>query len=255
MDRVAFTVVFLGFVVDFLLLNGASRLSGCPPEYFRVACASVVGAAYTGMCLAPTFFFLAEPWWRFTVLCVVSIIAFGFEVDTFRKGAAYILLSLALGGAASAVNGTGPAWTLAAAIGVCLLCLMLSHVGNRKYVPVSLNYCGRKISVLALRDTGNTLRDPITGKPVLIAGPEVAHSLLGIGADQLRRPVETVASGVIPGMRLVPYRSVGKPHGLLAALTLQNVQIGREKGSYLVAFAPDEIGENAVYKMLAGGSV
>ena len=106
-------------------------------------------------------------------------------------------------------------------------------------------------TILALRDTGNSLRDPITGESVLIIGPEAARQLTGLSSAQLRDPVSAIGS--LPGLRLLPYRAVGKEGGMLLALRLQKVMIGSWQGTKTVAFAPEGLGENSEYQALTGG--
>ena len=62
------------------------------------------------------------------------------------------------------------------------------------------------------------------------------------------------AMGVLPGLRLVPYHSVGKSSFLLA-IRLQNVKIGSWQGSSLVAFAPEGLSKEGAYQALTGGNV
>ena len=127
--------------------------------------------------------------------------------------------------------------------------------GSREYVPVELNWKGKKQQLLALWDTGNSLRDPVTGQSVLIVDASVADTLLGLTQQQLLSPVETVAAGIFPGLRLVPYRSVGQPGGMLAALRMENVKIDRWQGSTLVAFAPAGLDAEGTYQALTGGII
>ena len=109
--------------------------------------------------------------------------------------------------------------------------------------------------MLALRDTGNNLRDPITGEQVLVAGADVAMELLGWTRDQIVHPVETMARGTIPGLRLIPYRAVGQSGSLLPALRFHGARVGGSTGDVLVAFAPEELGRGEAYRMLTGGVV
>jgi hypothetical protein len=104
-----------------------------------------------------------------------------------------------------------------------------------------------------LRDTGNGLQDPITGESVLVIGPEAAANLLGLTQSQLQNPVETLKQRTVPGLRLIPYRSVGQPGGMLLGLRIKEVTVGDRRGSVLVAFAPARIGGNEGYQALTGG--
>ena len=97
--------------------------------------------------------------------------------------------------------------------------------------------------------------DPLTGEQVLVAGADVAAELLGLTEEQLQHPVETLARGLMPGLRLVPYRAVGQPGGMLLALRLPGAVIGKRKTDPLVAFAPQELGRGEAYRMLTGGAV
>ena len=111
------------------------------------------------------------------------------------------------------------------------------------------------MELIALKDTGNTLHDPLTGEQVLVAGADVAEKLLGLTADQLLHPVETLASGKFQGLRLVPYRAVGQPGSMMLTVRFQKARIGNKQTRPLVAFAPEKIAVGEVYQMLTGGTV
>ena len=111
------------------------------------------------------------------------------------------------------------------------------------------------MSLVALRDTGNNLRDPVTGESVLVAGADVAEKLLGLSAYQLSHPVETLAYGILPGMRLIPYHAVGQPGGIMVAVRFRGAKIGNTYSDPLVAFAPEVLARGEVYQMLTGGAI
>lgn len=248
-------VMLLNFLVDFLLLLGTNSLCGYPPGWKRAALAAAAGGIYGGACLLPGFYFLGNTLWRLVSLLLIAWIAFGFSVSALRRGVVFILLSMALGGIAMGLGGSGFVMLTAAAAGVFLMCFLgfRGRIGAACYVPVELSYRGKSLRLTALHDTGNTLRDPVTGKPVLVVGAEVAQQLLGLTQQQLRSPVSAVTDASLPGLRLIPYRAVGQPGGLLLALRLQEVRIGKWRGSSLVAFAPDGLSREGDYQALTGG--
>ena len=120
-------------------------------------------------------------------------------------------------------------------------------------MPLRISYEGRDASLIALKDTGNTLRDPVTGEQVLIISPEVASRLTGLTEAQLRHPLETLAVSPMTGLRLIPYRSVGNAGGFLLAKRFADVTIGEKKQSALVAFASEGLGVGEIYQALTGG--
>ena len=250
-------VMVLNFLVDFLLLMGTNRLSGFPPGRLRCAGASLLGAVYGGACLLPGFRFLGNLLWRTVSLCLIGAMAFGWDRSAWKRGAVFVLLSMALGGIA--LNfGRQDFLALVAAAGLCWLLCRISFdggTGNREYIPVTLHYAGKSASILALRDTGNTLRDPITGEQVLVVSGEVAQRLTGLSQMQLQHPLETLAQRPVPGLRLIPYRAVGQSGGMLLALRMDQVKIGSRQQSAIVAFAAEGLGQGSMYQALTGGTI
>jgi len=145
-------------------------------------------------------------------------------------------------------------WTMGAGgLGLCLICAVTMREHRPGcLVPVELSHRGKNFHLTALRDTGNGLIDPLTGRGVMVVGPELAKELTGLSAEQLRRPTQSI--GRLPGSRLIPYRTVDNPGGLLLALPFSQVRIGSWKGKCLVAFAPEQVG-NGEFEALTGGFV
>lgn len=245
-------VMVLNFLVDFFLLMGTNRLAGAPYGVGRAVAAAAVGGVYGGACLLPGFRFLGNSLWRIVSLGLMGTIAFGWDRCTLRRCALFVLLSMALGGVAVGFGGGGlPA--LGAAGGVLALCLVgarqLTATGGR--VPVTLTYGGKELRLSALYDTGNTLRDPLTGESVLVVGSRIAWELAGLTEAELRDPVSALPAH--PGCRLIPYRAVGKSGGMMLGLSVRQGKIGSRERSVLVAFAPE--GLDGECEALIGGNL
>ena len=248
-------VMLLNFLVDYLLILGTNRLSGFPPGWGRGALAAAAGGLYGGVCMIPGFHFLMNAFWRMVSLLLIGLIAFGCNRNMPRRCGIFVLLSLALGGVVSGLSGEN-FWMTAIVVGiVCLLCRMgfSGSVAAKEFVPVKIAHEGNVVSVIALRDTGNSLKDPVTGESVMVIGAQTAMCLLGLNRQQLLTPMETLAGSSIRGLRLIPYRSVGGS-GMLLAKRFADVQIGDRKGSAIVAFAPEAIGRGEGYQALTGGA-
>lgn len=248
-------VMLLNFLVDFLMILGTNRLCGYPIGAKRAALSALVGGIYAGACMLPGFSFLGNFLWRAVSLGIMSCIAFGTAKSALRRGVVFTLLSMAMGGIALLMNSRGFWSVTASAAGVCLLCVFgfRNKLGAQSFVPVELTYGENKLRLTALQDTGNTLRDPVTGADVLVVGADVAQKLTGLTRSQLRAPVEFLDA--IPGLRLIPYRTVGQGSGFLLALRLNDVKIGNRKGNTLVAFAPEGLHSEGAYQALTGGTV
>ena len=250
-------VAFINFLIDFLLLLGTNRLAGFPPGYGRCAMAAALGGVYGGACLIPGLSFLGSFLWRTVFLSLMAVIAFGWNSSAWMRGAVFLLLSMALGGIAVGMRSSS-FWVLLVSLLLMWVLCNVSFRGNiaqREYIPVTLWWADKEMKIIALRDTGNTLHDPLTGERVLVAGADIGMKLLGLSEHQLAHPVETLASGAVCGLRLIPYHAVGQPAGMLLAVRFQKARIGKKEAQPLVAFAPDRIARGEVYQMLTGGIV
>ncbi len=248
-------VIILNFLVDFFLLLGANRLCGHPPAPGRAAVAAALGGLYGGVCLLPGFSFMGNVLWRMVSLVLMSLIAFGLSINALRRGAVFMFLSMALGGIALGVGSSGFLGILLPAVCLFLLCTVgfSGRIGGKKLIPVELGSEDRYVRLTALQDTGNTLKDPLTGSPVMVVAAEIAEQLTGLTREQLSKPVETVTAA--PGLRLIPYRAVGNGGGFLLARRFSKVKIGSWRGSSLVAFAPESLCADGEYQALTGGMV
>ena len=245
-------VLLLNFLVDALLLLAAGRLCGCPVKVTRAIAGGALGGVYAAVCLLPGFGFLGNLLWRTISLAAMASIAYGWSLSAMRRSLVFVFLCFALGGVVTGLDRGGILGILSAAAILCFLCFVgfRGRVGSATCIPVELCYDKKCLRITALQDTGNTLRDPVTGQQVLVIGADTAQKLTGLTRAQLQNPVESL--GVIPGLRLIPYHSVCG-NGFLLALRLEGVKIGTWQGSTVVAFAPDGLSREGAYQALTGG--
>lgn len=245
-------VMVLNFLVDYFLLLGTNRLSGFPPGAGRCALGAVVGAVYSGACMLPGFRFLGNPLWRLVSLGLMCVCAFDGGITALRRGTVFVILSMAMGGIALRF-GRGEFLSLLLCGGILWLLCRLGFGEGKQYVPIAVTYAGKTVNVLALQDTGNTLKDPVTGEPVLVLSAAAAGQLTGLSEAQIANPLETLAQRPIAGLRLIPYRAVGSG-GMLLAMRFSQVRIGNKRKSALVAFAPaGSFDQKDVFQALTGG--
>ena len=187
----------------------------------------------------------------------MSFIAFGFCIGALRRGIVFAILCMALGGTVTGMHAGGFWSILASAVVIGGMCIIgfRRRPGSVSYVPVVIAYNGKKLYLTALCDTGNTLRDPITGRPVLVIGSDAAQKLTGLTRQQLQSPVSTMEQQILNGLRLIPYCGIGNNGSFLLALRIPDVRIGNWTGNSLVAFAPNQLCTEGDYQALTGGAV
>ena len=238
----------LNFCVHVLLLLGTARMAGRRVPVLRLVLGAMLGAAYGVGCMMPGFRFLGALHWRLISLAATSVTAFG---PDGKLGCIFTLLTMALSGAALGA-GRGGLWQLPLyAAGVFFLTKYAFGPPGRRLLPVTLSGNGKQLRLTALADTGNELRDPITGQAVLVLDCQQAGKLTGLTREQLLHPLRTLEDAPLPGLRLIPYRAVGAEGGLLLAMGLPMVEVGGRRGPGVVAFAPQAFGED--YQAIAGG--
>lgn len=107
-------------------------------------------------------------------------------------------------------------------------CLFLLYVMNKIKGNGSQNiyqttiYIGQeKIQVKALLDTGNSLMEPISKKPVSI----INKSVMEVYLEELRQH----------GFRVIPFHSIGKEHGILEGYEVTQIIITKEERSIVIS--------------------
>lgn len=106
---------------------------------------------------------------------------------------------------------------------------------NRTHCEAILHRGGASCRLKALIDTGNRLRDDVTGKPVSIIGPDAAH-LLGFDVNY-EKPDK---------IRCVSYHSIGERAGVMPIFEIDRMDLddGRKKTEVLhpmLAVCRDEL--------------
>ena len=226
-DRVA----VLNLMVDYLLLMTTATLAGTPLRRLRFGLCAVGGSAYAvAVFLLPV---LAHPLCRIGAGIVMALCAFGEEVRPWRLTALFFLLSgalagllLAMGLAAgspeallSRVYHADVSWPvlLGSAIGFGLLLHLVFRQGARheggELMDVTVSLQGRRQRLRALHDTGNTLRDPVSGQPVLV-----------LEQDALRELWPPEAARIVE-MRLPPEEKMARLIGELSELFRQSHEL------------------------------
>ena len=240
-------VATLNGVVSYLLMLAASHLMGRPVCFLRLIIPAMLSALYGGLCLLRTDWILGSLPCRLLFLLITALIAFGVKESGYLCGILYIAMQLVAGG-----GKREPISQLLSLLGIAVLCgFFLS--GGQKTIPVFLSFQGRQVKLSALKDTGNTLKDPLTGRPVLIIGPKAAGHLTGLSLQELKNPIDTLSRQPIKGLRLIPYRTIDRRDGMLLGLTIWQGRVGSRKGGIVVAFSGEELDDKGVIEGLIGG--
>lgn len=262
-------VFLLNALVDYLLLLTSARLAGETLHRGRMVLAALLGGLYATAAFLPGWGFLAHPGCKPAMGVAMALIAFGSSRRLLRVSLVFFAVAAAFGGGVLALQlflGAPAILDLKTVLLSAAGCyLFLSVVfprsarhGGRELAPVTLELGGRTVRLVALRDTGNTLTDPHTGRGVLVCEGEKVAGLFPEGTcpgpGELAHPVEAMeARGGDPRWRLLPYRAVGVSHALLLCVRVDRARVGREDlGPLLVALSPTPVSDGGGYSALIG---
>lgn len=235
------------FAVNFLLLLAVNwGLQFC---YGKLRClyASLFAALYAAVCIIEPFSFLNGFIWRCMSLAVIGLIAYGWKKSSLRRIFIFGLLRFALEG----IGQNQLLWSIV--LGVACFYIFRLETKSNGYIPIILSYRGKTVKFTALYDTGHNLRDPVTGRHVLVVDSDIACLLTGLTAEQLQRPVETLQ--VNRGFCLLPYHTIGNSNGMLLTINVNRAFIGKRIRKVTVALCGEKLDPDGGFQGLIGGTV
>ncbi len=177
-------------------------------------------------------------WWGRGLVKITE----GLCVFFFLLGGILKLLLGLLPGREGGLAGGGMVLLLGAGCYEGIRLLVLRRQKDRENCRVILYGAdGRSVQVEGLVDTGNSLTEPISGRPVAVLEQEIWERLYP------EKPPS--------GMRVIPYHSVGKPAGILTGYPMKDVEVEiggvRQKcRDIYIAIWQERLSETGAYQIL-----
>ena len=277
------TLFLLNALVDYLLLLAAARLAGEPLRRLRFLAGAALGGLYAAALFLPGLAFLAHPLCRLAAAALMLVTAYGGSRRLLRQGLLFLALTCAFGGGVVAIGllgnrgltlGNGVFYSpldlktvlLSAAGCYGVLTLVFRRIGRHtaaggELARARLTLEGREVVLTALVDTGNTLTDPVSGRPAMVVEGEAAAGLFPPDHRPERADLLDPAGGLARlgtgewrrRLRLLPYRAVGVDRGLLLAVRADGLELdGVARGPVLVALSPTPVSDGGGYRALIG---
>lgn len=265
----------LNLIANYLLMLAAGRMAGAALTRWRIGLGAGLGALYAALVFLPGQVWLARWPCKLAVGVLMTLIAYGGERHLLRVTVLFFGASAALAGAVLGLELLGNV-SLTLEHGVfytpldirllllmfvaCyfVLSLFFRRVGQHggELVQLKIVLEGGTVNMAALRDTGHSLTDPVTNRPVVVVDGQILTRILPDWADPAD-PIHSLERCHAAGSRqarLVPYRAVGVECGMLLALRAKQVAAdGKPLGQLLVALSPTPVSDGGGYQALIGG--
>ena len=288
-------VIFLiNLCMDYLILWATAKFGQFRTNLGRLLASAIIGATYSLVVFMPEANYLLTVTIKFLFSVVMVYIAYqqlNWKIFLHALGYFY-LVAFSMAGAMLAgiyfINRNADSYSLVhgflaflgnvkytwllAAIAAALLIarwgtLFIKRNFLRSFfrVPVIICFGENRLPVEALVDTGNQLRDPITGKPVIITEYGVIKPLLppSVQAALGRKPepdlqqlVNSLAgSPWAVRVHMIPFTSIGKNRGMLLGFRPDEIIVVTEDKpirvrEVIVGIYPQQLSPEGTYRAL-----
>ncbi len=153
---------------------------------------------------------------------------------------------------------------------ICLICPVLyktlnnSRNTNKNTIQVKIHTQNHIIQDIAYYDSGNTLMDPYSHKPVIIMDATLLNNLITKNEyDYICKYVETgdmkdIFHIIIDNEHLYPitYRTISNDFGILPAFKIKWLQVGNHfHKNVIVGISPKSFPKNSEYKILLNKNI
>ena len=272
------TLFLLNFVVDYFLLFLTAKSAGLYPRRLRLLTGAATGAVFAVLFYFPPLHMILGLLCRIVTGCVVVLVTFGtmpatrlarlcgsFLWMTLLLAGVVFLFSQTMGGL-SVQNGIFYAdLTAAVMVPAFLLSYLLAGVVlgrgraavSRAFHEVEATLGGKTVRFRALEDSGNLLRDPISGCRVIVTDPAVLRTLLGEETLLLLQetsipPLELLRNRCGTPLWLLPAETAAG-HGMIPVFRAENLYIdGRHTREYLLGLSLQPVDAGGDCRALIG---
>ena len=221
------TLIIINFIVNYLLLRSCTALTGHNHKAVRLLISSALGGFFSLIIFIENIPLITNAIIKISVLLLMVFIAFGAKsLKAFLKcSAAFFLVNFGFAGIMFAIcttlipdsvlykNGVVyfdiSIFTLTASAIICYFILTVisrfikSKTPRKSIYSLRISYCGKSVEGKALFDSGNTLCDCFSGKPVIICEEDFINDLCENDITDMKNfrliPFSTIKdSGALP---------------------------------------------------------
>ena len=132
---------------------------------------------------------------------------------------------------------------IASVIGIFGFKLVKNKISKKDmYCQIIIKLNNKEIETTAMVDTGNLLKDPITGNPVIVVESSLLEKILPLElilnldkiiGGEFENVTEEIRNTYINKLKLIPYASLGKQNGMLIGIKADEVKIVKEDETHL----------------------
>lgn len=258
-------VMIENLIMNSIIIYATAIITKVEIKHIRIILSSFIGASYSILSYISGLKIYSALWLKIMLSVIMVYIAFN-PKDLKKLGKELImfyLTSFVFGGVAFSLIyiikpqeilmkdglflGTYPLKTvfLSAIIASILIIVAFKIVKSKitkkdMLCEVIVKYNRKEIKINTMIDTGNMLKEPISGMPVIVIEKSALYELIPkeilnhlesiLGGDFKEIP-EEIKNKYLPQLKLIPYSSLGKQNGILVGIKADEIEIIREEKS------------------------
>lgn len=259
---------FINTAANYLILLATAKICDTAVSRISITISACLGGIYAVLSSIPNMEFLNLMSIKLAAATVMLVIVFHRHHGLLRISTVFFAVSAAFGGVLYALSASGvhigikiliAVFTLAWA-GVTLAFRRTGKAESQPTVRLKISFLGTCREINALVDTGNCLKDPLSGTATAILSPDNVYELLPVPIAKLikgKSPAEAMLSlsdtKYAGRFRLLPYSAVGVLGGMLLAFRPDSIVIdGKPVPGMLAAISPTPVSDGGVYSALVG---
>ncbi len=258
-------VLIENLIMNYIILLATGVILKTKIKHFKIIMSSLIGAIYTILAYVITIPIYSSFFMKFLLSIIIIYVAYNPQnvKKMWKILIVFYLTSFVFGGAAFALIyivkpqdilmknglflGTYPmkSVVLAGIIGFIIIVTAFKIVRNRItkrdiYKNVKIEIDGKQIHLNAILDTGNMLKDPITGSPVIVVEKSILYEILplelldnieNILGGNLEKIPESIKKQYIKRLKFIPFSSLGRQNGMLVGIKPNFIEIMDEQNS------------------------
>ena len=283
-------IIVENLIMNYIILYATGLISKSPKSYLRMFLASLIGAVYATLEYILKVNIYSNIILKTILSIIIVYIAFNpqdvkkmckqlvlFYVTTFTFGGIATYLIYVLKPQNIIIKNGMYVGTyvlkvifVGAIIGTIILAIAFKMAKNKitkkdMICKVKIKLNGKEETVEAMVDTGNMLKEPITGTPVVVVERTSLYELLPkeilnntesiLGGDFEKIP-EEIKNEYVPKLKLIPFASLGKQNGMLVGIKPEKIEVineqTEEEKNAIIGIYNKSLTKRGEYKALIG---
>lgn len=280
-------VLIENLIMNFIILLATGIILKEKIKIIRLLSSSLIGAIYSVV----SYMSILEIYSSMILKIILSIVIVyvAFNPQTIKKLWKDILIfyltSFVFGGVAFALIyvvkpqdilmknglflGTYPLKTiiLGAIIAFAIILTAFTVVKSKitkkdMFYEIEINLNGKKIETIAMLDTGNQLKDPLTNTPVIVIEHTLLYDclpkeILNNLENLLGGEFDSIPEEYMSKLKYIPFSSLGKQNGMLLGIKAESIKIKgkdkeEEKKNIIVGIYNKSFTKRGEYRALMG---